>query len=125
VDVSDSMDNTPLMLSHQCYCGNTPYNPSTPYCSLPLSTYLITCSHLSTPLFFPLLSSPPGSHTLMIQTLLNAKHNMPTLLLITPAEAKGFMQQARGLFQQEMCFFFICPVTKKPAKSGKCAICAV
>jgi hypothetical protein len=54
----------------------------------------------------------------MLQTLVEGKHTVPCLILMFPAEPKGFFAKTKSLFQKEMCIFFVCPVTKKPAKSG-------
>lgn len=54
----------------------------------------------------------------MLETLISSTHSVPTLLLMFPAEARGFFGKAKSLFQKEMRLMFVCPVTKKPAKSG-------
>ena len=54
----------------------------------------------------------------MLQTLITNTYNVPSLVLMFPVDAKGFFGKARSLFQKEMCLMFVCPVTKKPAKSG-------
>ena len=54
----------------------------------------------------------------MLQTIINCTHVVPTLILMFPIEPKGFVAKAKSLIQKEMCFLFVCPVTKKPAKSG-------
>jgi hypothetical protein len=54
----------------------------------------------------------------MITTLLNNKYTVPTLLLMLPVEKKTLFGSVRGMFQTELQFWFICPITKKPVKSG-------
>lgn len=56
----------------------------------------------------------------MAATMLQLRDNMlqPSLVLMFPVDAKGFFGKARSLFQKKMCVTFVCPMTKKPAKSG-------
>jgi hypothetical protein len=54
----------------------------------------------------------------MLQTLISCTYTVPTLMLMYPIEPKGFIAKAKSILQKEMCFMFVCPVTKKPAKSG-------
>lgn len=54
----------------------------------------------------------------MLKTLITNTYAVPSLVLMFPVEAKGLFDKARSIFQKEMCVMFVCPVTKKPAKSG-------
>jgi hypothetical protein len=54
----------------------------------------------------------------MIMTLLNSQHTVPTLLLMLPVESKSLFGKVKGMFQTEVKFGFVCPVTKKPVSSG-------
>jgi hypothetical protein len=58
----------------------------------------------------------------MLQTLISCTQVdldvIPPLILMSPIQAKGFVAKAKSHKYKEMCFLFICPVTKKPAKSG-------
>jgi hypothetical protein len=73
-----------------------------------------------------------GAHTSMLSALISGKHNAPSLVVVFPAKppskrkgggfftkVKGLKGKALGMFANEMIVMFICPVTKKPAKSGK------
>lgn len=54
----------------------------------------------------------------MLMALLNNKHTVPTLLLMLPVENKSMFGRVKNIFQSEMCFVFVCPVTKKSVESG-------
>jgi hypothetical protein len=61
---------------------------------------------------------PLGCHTSMLMTLLKNKHSVPTLLLMLPVDSKSLFGKLKGMYQTEVQFVFVCPVTKMPAQSG-------
>jgi archaellum component FlaC len=64
-----------------------------------------------------------GSQNVLLRALVNNEHNVPTLLLMSPPFDKNskkslLLGKVKGMFQNMLQFNFVCPVTKKPVKSG-------
>ena len=67
-----------------------------------------------------------GTLNTLVRTLVDNEHGNPTLILVTPANAsassRGLMGKMKSkvtnFFANEMVVTFVCPITKKPAKSG-------
>jgi hypothetical protein len=75
------------------------------------------------------VNSKLGANTAMLSSLISGKYNAPSLVVVFPAKPPvkkkggGFFKrvkgEALGMFAKDMVVIFICPVTKKPAKSGE------
>ena len=66
-----------------------------------------------------------GAHNNMLRTIIENKHNCPTMVLVFPTKASTsegkfsrMKSKIKGFFTDEMIVSFVCPVTKKAAKSG-------
>lgn len=59
-----------------------------------------------------------NTHLNMLSTLVNQNHKSPIMFIVLPAKS-SFFSSFKGIFMKEMIISFICPVTKKPVKSGK------
>lgn len=58
-------------------------------------------------------------HFNMMSTLINQNHNSPLMFIVLPAKPSGILNSVKSIFTKEMLIFFVCPVTKKPVKSGE------